>query len=359
MNNLELRNELMRTAHFVDPLRHVQQDKIWHAEGNAFVHTRMVQSALEDIPEFRDLPESDRNVLRLAAALHDIGKVSTTKEEEGRIVAPKHAKIGELMLQHFYWIKGYEMKAEDRRLLLALVRWHGRPLHQQDRLEAWAAETSNLVPVNLVALLSEADIRGRTCHDEAEQLLKIELFREAARELNCYSTPYFWTSNHAKWKHFQMKPKDLSFQQFDDTTFEVYLPVGLPGSGKSTFSNKTGMPIVSLDVIRRKHDLDPTKQEDNGRASQFMKEEMKELLRIKRPFVLDGTNLVKQFRQSSIGLCTDYGAAVNLIHFDRDRKTVLGQNLGREFVIPEFVIEKMAEKMEFPDASEAHQLLHQ
>lgn len=358
MNASLLKLELARTAHLLHALHGVPQDRVWHAEGDVAIHTQMVRDALEQIDEFKALSERDQNVLRLGAALHDVGKVSTTREENGRIIAPHHSPRGMEMVQHLWWREGYHMSPEDRRTVLALIRYHGRPLHGQERLYAHVAAASVVVPIKLVALIAEADVRGRICPDADELLLKIELFREAGRELGCYETPRAWANPHARWRFLQDRTADLSFEAYNDRTFHVHMLSGLPGTGKSTVAKKLGLPVVSRDELRDKAGLDPADRSDQGRVSQLFQETLKTYLRRKESCVIDGTNLLRNLRGNTIDMCANYGAEVTLHHFDRDRQTVFTQNKAREAVVPERVIERMAEGMEFPESMESHHLNH-
>lgn len=356
MNSPQLQFELQRAADLMEPLRGVPQEAEWHAEGDVWVHTQMVREALEAIPAFRDLPEHDQNALRLAAALHDIGKPSTTTNEDGRWRAPGHGRRGSEMLELHWWREGYRLPAETRALVAALVRYHGRPLHGEERLEAHAAGTSVLVRCDLLAILAEADMRGRIATDKDQALLQIELFREAAKELGCFSRPFAWQNDHARWRFLQDKTATLHWQAPYDRRFVAHILCGLPGSGKSRLSATLKLPTVSRDDLREEAGLRPGKRYDEGRTSQLFQESLREHLRAGNDFLVDGTNIIRNLRGNVIDLCVNYGARVELHFLDRDRATVLRQNRDRESTIPESAIERMAAKMEKPEASEVHQL---
>ncbi len=87
-----------RFSWFAD-MKNVPQDPEWHAEGDVFVHTKMVCEALLQLSEFQTLSEQEQHILFAAAMLHDVEKRSTTKREsqggKERIVSPNHAKKGE------------------------------------------------------------------------------------------------------------------------------------------------------------------------------------------------------------------------------------------------------------------------
>lgn len=77
---------------FVRDMHGVPQDALHHAEGDVAIHTQMVLAALEALPEYQQLPEAQQQIVWAAALLHDVEKRSTTREEEGRIRSPGHAK---------------------------------------------------------------------------------------------------------------------------------------------------------------------------------------------------------------------------------------------------------------------------
>ena len=72
-----------RFSWFAD-MKNVPQDPEWHAEGDVFVHTKMVCEALLQLPEFQALSEQEQHILFTAAMLHDVEKRSTTKTRDPR-----------------------------------------------------------------------------------------------------------------------------------------------------------------------------------------------------------------------------------------------------------------------------------
>jgi putative nucleotidyltransferase with HDIG domain len=358
MNAQQLAHELLRAGHLMEPMRNVPQEPGWHDEGDVWTHVQMVREALETIPAFRDLPEDEQNALRLAAALHDIGKTTTTRQEEGRWRSPGHGRRGAEMLELHWWCEGYRLPDDLRALIVALVRYHGRPVHGEERLESHAAGTSILVRCDLLAILAEADMRGRTCprQDKEDALLKIDLFRETAKELNCFSTPYAWDNDHARWRFFHDENTTLHWQAPDDRKFSAHILCGLPGSGKSHLSGQMRLPVISRDNIREENGLRHGKKRDEGQVSQLFQESLRQHLRTGQDFIIDGTNIIKNLRGNIIDLCVNYGARVEIHFIDRDRDTVLRQNRERETAIPETKIEHMAGNMEKPDLTECHAL---
>lgn len=81
-------------------MKGVPQDEEWHAEGDVFIHTKMVVEALLALDEFKALDEQNKHILFTSALLHDVEKRSTTTTEEidgrTRVVSPRHAKKGRI-----------------------------------------------------------------------------------------------------------------------------------------------------------------------------------------------------------------------------------------------------------------------
>ncbi len=72
----------------------VQQDPIWHPEGDVWIHTLHVCDAAARIADRESLPDDERVILMFAALCHDLGKPSTTEFIDDRWRSPSHASVG-------------------------------------------------------------------------------------------------------------------------------------------------------------------------------------------------------------------------------------------------------------------------
>src|SRR4051812_18657809 len=89
--------DLRSSYSWVRDMEGVPQDPRHHAEGDVATHTQMVLEALAALPEYAALNPHIRELIWMAALLHDVEKRSTTfMEEGGAIVSPGHAKKGAL-----------------------------------------------------------------------------------------------------------------------------------------------------------------------------------------------------------------------------------------------------------------------
>jgi hypothetical protein len=72
-------------------------------------------------------------------------------------------------------------------------------------------KASQVIRCDLLALLAEADVRGRQCDDQLELLERVQFFREFCQENNClfYSRPF--PSDHSRFVYFQKDNRDPNY----------------------------------------------------------------------------------------------------------------------------------------------------
>ncbi|MEL6561385.1 MAG: AAA family ATPase [Bacteroidota bacterium] len=343
-------------------MRGVQQDPVWHAEGDVFTHTKMVVEALVDLPEFESLSEQEKHILFAAAMLHDVEKRSTTQIEiidgKERIVSPRHAKKGEITTRNLLY-EQFQVPFAIREQIAKLVRLHGLPLWAIGKDDPRKAVIESSLSVNnkLLAMLATADVLGRICDDQEEILLKIALFKELCLENDCYEKPKTFSSDYGKFLYLNKRDISPDYDPFDDLKFEVIMMCALPGIGKDTYiSRNLDLPVLSLDEIRRENKIDPTDKKGNGRVIQIGKERAREYMRKQTSFVFNATNISSDVRSKWISLFLEYRAKVKIIYLEVPYKQMMSQNRNREYIVPDKVIDKMRYKLELPGFSEAHQV---
>lgn len=358
-------DEFTRSFPFLAPLRDTPQDSRFHAEGDVATHTKMVVEKLLHLPEFQNLEPEEQTMLHWAAIFHDAGKAECTRhEEDGSITSRGHAKRSVRLLRHHLWKEPslWPLDLAERETMLAFIRWHGATVHflnlpsPEDRVVA----LSHACPLHLLSLLVEADMLGRTCQNPSDQekgLQTNRLFRETAEDLGCAKEPWTFASNHARWSFFERQGTDHAYQAFDDTKFGVMLMGGLPGAGKDTWieKNQPDWPVVSLDELRKAMKISPTGNQ--GAVIQAAMAAAKEHLRRGESFIWNATNITESLRRKLIRLFTDYGARTRLVWLEADRSTLVARNRQRgEKQVPVSVIDRLHQKLDFPNASEVHQL---
>ena len=343
-------------------MRDVPQDVVWHAEGDVFVHTKMVVEALLALPEFQVLNEQEKHILFASALLHDVEKRSTTQREiiEGieRITSPGHAKKGEFTARSILY-QDIETPFDIREQIAKLVRLHGLPL--------WAIDKENprqeviyaslVVNTHLLAILTKADVLGRICEDQEEMLVRIEMFVDLCKEHQSYGQARTFKSDYGRYLFLNRPEIAPDYEPYDDLKFDVHVMCALPGSGKDTWIERNlDLPVLSLDDIRREHKIDPTDKKKNGWVIQQGKEKAKVLMRARNSFVFNATNITRDMRSRWISLFMDYGARVKIIYIEVPYQKLLRQNSSRVHQVPVRVIDKMIQKLEVPTIREAHEV---
>lgn len=351
-------DELASTYQWVADMSGVKQDPVHHAEGDVAVHVEMVMKSLMCSERFKKLSEQDKHVLFAATLMHDIEKRSTTIEEpNGNVTSHGHSRKGEMTTRRILY-REINTPIFIRENVCKLVRNHGIPMWAAERNEPVKTIIGSSMVCNnhLLSILSESDAIGRTCGDKDDLLLRIEIFRELCISHECYEKPYEFPSELAKFQYFNGNSSWPKYEPFDDTKFEVVLMSGLPGAGKDYYvkRNFTNMQTVSLDEIRTDMRVKPNDKKANGTVVQVAKEKAKELMRKNQSFVWNATNITRQMRSQLISLFTQYGAKVKIVYIEVPYKKLLNQNNEREHQVPKNVIEKLIDKLEVPDVTEAH-----
>jgi predicted kinase len=355
-------DDLADSFDWIEDMKSVPQDPIWHAEGNVFIHTKMVVEALTELPEFKKLEVQEQHILVTAALMHDIEKRSTTTEEEidgqVRIVSPRHAKKGEFTAREILY-KSLKTPFFIREKICKLVRLHGLPIWaiSKENPDKEVIDASTFVNTAHLTMLSKADVLGRTCVDKADMLLKVDLFKELCIENQCFGQTKTFSSNYGRFLYFNKKEVAPDYKPYDDLICTVTVMSALPGSGKDTYIGRNlKLPTLSLDDIRRENKIAPTDKKNNGRVIQLAKEKAKVFLRAKTSFVFNATNITAEMRARWIGLFVDYNARVKIVYIEVPYKKLKKQNAKRKYPVPPSIIDKMIGKLEIPTVKEAHDI---
>ncbi len=349
--------EELQDFDWIGAMRDCPQDPIHHAEGNVWIHTRMVTEALAGDRRFVEASDVERDVLWCAAVLHDVAKPETTETAtDGRVTAHGHSARGAIRARSILWELGMPFAA--REWVCGMIRFHQHPFYliERDDAQRLAALISLTTRCDLLAVLAEVDMRGRVCGDLQRVLDNIALFAEFCRGEGCFDRPRPFPSAHARFEYFQRPDRDIHYAAHDTTVNNVIVMSGLPGAGKDTWirNNAAELPVVSLDGLREEMHVDP--RDNQGAVVQAAKERAREYLRKREPFVWNATNLSKQMRSQIIGLMTDYGARVRLVYVEAPFAAHDKQNRNRERVVPPEVIARLRGKWEIPDLTEAHEV---
>lgn len=353
---------------YLKAMEATEQEPCWHGEGNVLVHTQRVCEVLVTTRDWQQMDKPRREVLFVAALLHDIGKPDTTRRIDGRLSAPKHSPHGASLARTLLWqtfgLAGTPEKQAVREAVCALIQYHGRPLHLLDRTHADTlalglasiGEMTGLFSLEMLALLAEADVRGRICQDGAELLEKVILFRMLCQEAGCFQGPFAFPSAYSRFACLSGRNVVPGQPLYDDTWGQVLIMCGLPGTGKDTWISRhyPDLPVISLDAIRQELGIAPGQPQ--GKVITKAREKAKEYLRIHQPFIWNATQLTQTLRRNQVELFTRYGASVCIQYLETSWEQQLERNSQRPQAVPEAVIGHMLAQLSPPMPTEAHEV---
>ena len=342
---------------WVRRLEAVPQDPVHHAEGDVAIHTRLVCEAMAALPAFRALDAEARLVAFAGALLHDVAKPDCTRtDDDGRVTSHGHSVRGAMLARTILWRLGMPFALREQ--VVGMVRHHQAPfwLLERDDPHRMVAAMSQSTRCDLLALVAEADARGRTCADQRRILDNVELFRTYCEENECLAAPLGFPSDHARFLYLGGRQRDPAHRPHESFSCEVVLMSGFPGAGKDRWiaQHAATWPVVSLDRLRTELDVDP--EDDQGTVVASAREEARAHLRAGRSFVWNATNVSKRIRAQCTRMFADYGARIRIVYVEVSEPTLHAQNRARRAPVPARVLEGLLEKWEIPDASEAHEV---
>ncbi len=166
----------------------VPQDVTHHPEGDAWIHTCLVLSAMDDV----DVPAESRLLLQLSALCHDLGKSVTTAFRAGRWRAFGHEAVGGALARQLLSRIGCPlvMQAE----VVALVKSHMAPMQLYAAAQTGKVSDAAIrrlacrVSIEKLLWLATADHNGRG-RDFDPDPPAVAWLRERAQRLSVYHAP--------------------------------------------------------------------------------------------------------------------------------------------------------------------------
>lgn len=327
----------------------------WHHEGSPLNHTKLVTE------EMRKRVGVDKNnekylVMVSAAMLHDIGKPSTTyfDEKQGDWCCKSHGEAGEKLFRKVF----FEERLDLREKVAYLIRYHMLLHHTMQKCaERQKKELIHmmygLIPIEDMLLLNECDMRGSINEENNED----NITRHIAKVNNAV-------------EKLKKDRKTNPFYYVNDRSAKMYVMIGVPGSGKSTYAEVLkdtekangvfSLPIISRDLIRIEMGMcgegekcmGTPKQEDE--VTRRVKESIQNLSSMGMSFIVDNTSLKKKYRDQYIDYIKKYDIAPIYVYVEAPS---LEENFKRrDGEIDSSIIQRMWDGFEFPNHSECYEM---
>ena len=326
-----------------------------HAEGDVWIHVHMVCEEMAALPTWRNLPENERRILFTAALLHDAAKPLCTRvESDGRISSKGHSWRGAIKARSILW--RMDEPFEDREAACSIVRHHLVPFYLAGSTTParLAIEVSQTLRCDHLAIMAEADARGRTCPNPEQLLEQIARFRAQAVELDCESKPFAFPSDHSRFLYFRDSLNETETHPPENFRSQVVMLCGLPGSGKDFWiaQHAEGRPVISLDSIGEELAVPPLWPQ--GEVLSRAREMAKEYLLAGTDFVWNSTNLSRNVRSEGVRLFHSHGARVQVVYTEASSPALFARNRDRNKRVSEKVVERLLDRWEVPDRTECH-----
>lgn len=301
---------------WIRDLQGCPQNPRYHAEGDVWIHTRMVCEAMAGLDMWRALPTELQQDLFVAALLHDAAKPECTKvQSNGRITSRGHARRGALKARRILW--SYAVEPERRERICSLVRHHMVPLYLRDseHRERQILTISQTLRCDLLSLLGIADAEGRLCDDPEDLRHRHAAFESICRSLGCFDVPFEFPTEAARFSYFRHLTEDPA-AAVAAPELDVVLMSGLPGSGKRRWveENLSGYQLIDVEELRR--DLGVTWRDNQGAVISAARERARSLLAAREPMVWLDMNLSRPLRDQLVKLFADHDARVRLVYLE-------------------------------------------
>ena len=158
----------------------IDQDPEWHPEGDVYQHTmHAIDYWAQNLKTGND---EDDLIVALSVLCHDFGKVTTTEFVDGKIRARGHEEDGAEPTRTFlHRMRQYELAKQ----VIPIVENHLYPLHVENFSARGIRRLATKVPrLDLLAIVSRADVAGRPPIDPRDSFAKIDEFERMVAQVD-------------------------------------------------------------------------------------------------------------------------------------------------------------------------------
>lgn len=352
-------------------LKDCQQNPKWHGEGTAFDHTvRCVEAAYEHLVEFGYVGTYAKRIAITMILFHDIGKGVTTEFKNGAWHAYSHEFEGEKITRWLLW----DEDQYQRERICSAVRYHMEPLRIADATydlvkKVLTPTFSMFFRWRDVLFVKLCDVLGSVPADKKETevgIEKIKFLTGLAKTLGAFDTPIHSDRLYEATVLGERRPWVGGGERQN-----VYVMVGLPGSGKNYTIDKLAgtnfdgaVEVISRDDIRaelgfcNEGDKVVLPKDKEDQVSNVFDSRFIDALRHGKDVILNNINLKRQYRDNYKRLCVDNGFRnINWVYVYVEAPS-LSVLLGRRPTISEGIYERMVKGFDFPRPGEYNTFLN-
>ena len=245
----------------------------------------MVCEALAGLPAWRALPDGrprDRCSPPRCCTTSPSPRARRTRPD-GRITSRGHSRRGAILARQILWRLGVPFAVREQ------VCAPGPPPpgavlpdRARRRRSGWRIEVSQTARCDHLALLAEADVRGRICADQQRLLDNVALFAEYLPRAGLPATSRWpFASDHARFLYFRdERPPPRRAGRTRTSAAEVVLMSGLPGVGQGPLDPRRTCPTGRWSRwTRSASELDVDPSDEQGDGGQPAREQAREHLR--------------------------------------------------------------------------------
>ena len=351
-------------------LASTKQSSVWHKEGDALTHTKLVtQVMLDNMQEMKVDPTSEYYVMMMAAAIcHDLGKGCTTKwdAEKKDWACKRHGFASARIIRTLFYHEDIDLREK----VCYMARHHMTLHHIFDKPErttkALIRLSCGLVTVQDMNILNWCDSMGSQTDEQTDEQVA-ERFTKIAKlckQMKCYTERYPDFKNDWHMMEFFRNqdyklPTDVEVpEQSNHPRLNIIVMVGVPGSGKDYYFEhecaSLGMKMLSRDVIRTEIGLTGDKPQgtkaQEEEVTKIFNERMLEYCKNAQSFVINNTNVRKEYRSVYLDMCLPYYPRIIYVYCESPDLSVNKERRHR--MMPDKVIDRMWNDMEFPEPIE-------
>lgn len=327
-------------------LKDVPQSPEWHAEGNAWIHTKQVTEKALDFANNDRTCAIDAEIIVLSALFHDIGKSKATfVGEDGKIHSYGHEKFSDKITRKILW----DEQIAIREAICNCVRLHMEchNLKKTKQFNAFKKKVQNIqkcsLKFNALAFLHYCDTYG----SDYDLTAKVKDVENADMLIN--------------YAQEAVSLKGLYWFYHHPTSY-VKVMIGLPGAGKSTYAEKfkDSHVILSRDLIRaelgfcKEGEKVVCTREQENQVTDVFEDRFYEALREGKNVIIDNINLKKVYRDNYKTIASSFNVHWEYVYIQAPS---IEDNYSRRPTFSKELFDTMLNGFDFPDPSEYDRII--